>query len=77
MRSLWSDRDAKGLKGVNLLLYATRLIGRSPSLVVWGGGNSSMKVNGRDHAGRQLRILWIKGSGSDMKNMSARQFAPL
>ncbi len=36
-----------------------------------------MKVKGRDHVGRPVRVLWIKGSGSDMKSMTARQFAPL
>jgi len=77
MKSLWSDKEANRLKGLDLLLYTTRLIGKNTNLVVWGGGNSSMKVTGKDHTGRSLRILWIKGSGSDMKSMTAKQFAPL
>jgi len=77
MKSLWSDKEANRLKELDLLLYTTRLIGKNTNLVVWGGGNSSMKVTGKDHTGRSLRILWIKGSGSDMKSMTAKQFAPL
>lgn len=77
MKSLWSDRDANGLDGLDALVYTSRLIGASPNLVLWGGGNSSVKVQGKDHAGRPTRILYIKGSGSDMKTITAQQFTPL
>lgn len=77
MKSLWSDRDARGLEGLDILVYASRLIGADPNLVVWGGGNSSVKVKGRDHTGRTVRILWIKGSGSDMRTISHKHFTPL
>lgn len=77
MKSLWSDRDARGLDGLDVLVYTSRLIGASPNLVLWGGGNSSAKVTGKDHAGRPTRILYIKGSGSDMKTITAQQFTPL
>ena len=77
MKSLWSDRDAQGLDGLAALVYASRLIGASPELVLWGGGNSSVKVTGRDHTGKPTRILYIKGSGSDMKTITTQQFAPL
>ncbi|MEW6684138.1 MAG: bifunctional rhamnulose-1-phosphate aldolase/short-chain dehydrogenase [Nitrospirota bacterium] len=77
MKSLWSDRDARGLDGLDVLVYTSRLIGASPNLVLWGGGNSSAKVTGKDHAGRSTRILYIKGSGSDMKTITAQQFTPL
>lgn len=77
MKSLWSDRDAQGLNGLDALIYTSRLIGASPNLVLWGGGNSSVKVAGKDHAGRPTRILYIKGSGSDMKTITGQQFTPL
>ena len=75
--SQWSNRDAAGLNGLEVLVYTSRLIGSDPTLVVWGGGNSSVKVNGPDHRGEKVRILWIKGSGADMKTIEPRQFAPL
>ncbi len=77
MKSLWSDRDAHGLNGLDGLIYTSRLIGASPNLVLWGGGNSSVKVAGKDHAGRPTRILYVKGSGSDMKTITGQQFTPL
>ncbi len=77
MESLWSDKDADGLSGVDLVVYASRRIGAEPRLVVWGGGNSSIKADGTDHAGRPTRILWMKGSGSDMKSIAAKDFVPL
>src|SRR5579884_304924 len=77
MESLWSERDAKGLAGVDLVVYTSRIIGANPNLVLWGGGNSSIKVDGKDHTGAPVRILWIKGSGSDMKTITAKHFTPL
>jgi len=77
MKSLWSDRDAQGLDGLAALVYTSRLIGASPELVLWGGGNSSVKVTGKDHTGKPTRILYIKGSGSDMKTITTQQFTPL
>jgi rhamnulose-1-phosphate aldolase/alcohol dehydrogenase len=77
MESLWSGRDAKELTGVDLVVYTSRIIGANPSLVLWGGGNSSIKVEGKDHKGEPVRVLWIKGSGSDMKTITAKHFTPL
>src|SRR2546426_10416299 len=77
MQNRWSDKEAGKLKGLDALLYATRTIGAEPELVLWGGGNSSAKVLARDHLGRDIRVLWMKGSGSDMRTMTAKQFTPL
>ena len=77
MESLWSDREARGVAGVDLVVYTSRIIGANPNLVLWGGGNSSIKVDGRDHTGAPVRILWIKGSGSDMRTIAAKNFTPL
>lgn len=77
MKSLWSNQDAKGLDGLEILVYASRLIGVDSNLVVWGGGNSSVKVMGQDHTGRPVHILWMKGSGSDMRTITPKQFTPL
>ena len=54
MRSRWNDAEAAALEGVDLLVYASRLVGAETSLVVWGGGNTSVKVTERDHRGREV-----------------------
>jgi len=77
MKSRWSEKEAEGLRGVDLVVYTSGLIGADGRLVVWGGGNSSIKINGTDHTGEPARILWIKGSGSDMKSIAPKNFTPL
>lgn len=77
MKNRWSTKIAGRLEGLDLLVYASRLIGEEPELVLWGGGNSSIKVTTKDHMNRETRVLWIKGSGSDMKTITPKQFTPL
>ncbi|WP_447980628.1 bifunctional rhamnulose-1-phosphate aldolase/short-chain dehydrogenase [Candidatus Nitrospira bockiana] len=77
MKSRWSPQEATGLEGPDLLVYATQLIGADSDLVLWGGGNSSLKMTAPDHTGRPTRILWIKGSGSDMRTITPKQLTPL
>lgn len=48
------------------LLERSRRIGDDPSLVLYGGGNTSAKGEVLDHLGRRQRVLWVKGSGADM-----------
>ncbi len=74
MRSRWDDAAAKNLDGLDLLVYASRLIGAETSLVVWGGGNTSIKRAERDHRGREVRVLRVKGSGSDLKSIEKKHF---
>ncbi len=74
MRSLWSSRDAEGLQGVDLLVYMSRLVGQDPSLVVWGGGNTSAKTDERDFRDRRVAVLRVKGSGSDLKSVKKADF---
>ncbi len=74
MRSRWNDAEAAGLTGLDLLVYASRLIGAETSLVVWGGGNTSIKTVERDHRGREVPVLRVKGSGSDLKSVQRKDF---
>ena len=74
MKSCWNDAAAKNLDGLDLLVYASRLVGAETSLVVWGGGNTSIKRSERDHRGREVRVLRVKGSGSDLKSIRRKDF---
>jgi rhamnulose-1-phosphate aldolase/alcohol dehydrogenase len=74
MRSRWNDAEAASLTGVDLIVYASRLVGAESSLVVWGGGNTSVKVTERDHRGREIPVLRVKGSGSDLKSIQRKDF---
>ncbi|HEV8614547.1 MAG TPA: bifunctional rhamnulose-1-phosphate aldolase/short-chain dehydrogenase [Methylomirabilota bacterium] len=74
MRSRWKDDEAAALDGLDLLVYASRLIGAESSLVVWGGGNTSIKTVERDHRDRSIPVLRVKGSGSDLKSVQRKDF---
>ena len=41
---------------------------------MWGGGNTSVKVVERDHRGREIPVLRVKGSGSDLKSIQRKDF---
>lgn len=77
MENLWSDSAAQGLDELDKLVYMSRLIGADPNLVVWGGGNTSIKVAEKDFLGREVEVMRIKGSGSDLKSMERWQFPRL
>ena len=77
MKNLWSDSAAQGLDELDELVYMSRLIGADPNLVVWGGGNTSIKVAEKDFLGRDVEVMRIKGSGSDLKAMERWQFPRL
>src|SRR5215813_9752398 len=74
MKSRWNDAEAAALEGLDLLVYASRLVGTETSLVVWGGGNTSIKTVERDHRGRSIPVLRVKGSGSDLKSVQRKDF---
>ena len=74
MKSRWNDAEASMLEGLDLLVYASRLVGAETSLVVWGGGNTSIKTVERDHRGREIPVLRVKGSGSDLKSVQRKDF---
>ena len=74
MNSRWDDAAVGNLDGLGLLVYASRLIGAETSLVVWGGGNTSIKLAERDYRAREVRVLRVKGSGSDLKSIEKKHF---
>jgi len=55
------------LQPLHQLVARSNRIGDDPSLVVYGGGNTSAKGLIIDHLGREQRVMWVKGSGADMR----------
>src|SRR4029450_11130120 len=72
MRSRWNDAEASQLDGLDLLVYASRLVGAETSLVIWGGGNTPPTPPQRHHRARDLAVLRVKGSGSDLKSVQKK-----
>jgi rhamnose utilization protein RhaD (predicted bifunctional aldolase and dehydrogenase)/NAD(P)-dependent dehydrogenase (short-subunit alcohol dehydrogenase family) len=78
MQSLWRDDDAAQHPGdLGQRVYTSRLLGREKSLVLHGGGNTSVKIDERDRFGTPLRVLYVKGSGWDLETIEARGFSPV
>ena len=76
--SLWDDAKAAQFKtDLELLVYRSNLLGAEPVIINWRGGNTSSKTIERDHLGREVRVLWVKGSGSDLATCTAKDFAGL
>jgi rhamnulose-1-phosphate aldolase/alcohol dehydrogenase len=73
----WDGAAAAGLSGVDELVYRSNLLGADRSLANRGGGNTSAKGVSVDHAGRDTRTLWVKGSGTDLATITADGFAAL
>ncbi len=78
MESLWDDRQAAGLEGdLAMRAYTSRLLGRDRTLVLHGGGNTSVKVTERNVLGEAEEILYVKGSGWDLETIAEEGFAPV
>jgi len=77
MKNLWNDKEAKSLlkDPLALRVYTSRLLGRDTSLVMHGGGNTSIKARVPDFFGIEQEVLYIKGSGWDLATIKPEGFA--
>src|SRR5436305_6285021 len=77
---LWDDAEAARLEGdeVGLLIYRSNLLGADLRLTNYGGGNTSCKVKAKDPlTGKEVEVMWIKGSGGDLGTMKKNGLAAL
>lgn len=78
MTSLWNDTEAAGFSGdLGQRVYTSRLLGRDKSLVLHGGGNTSVKTRETTILGDEVEVLWVKGSGWDLETIEPAGFTPL
>ncbi|WP_372998758.1 bifunctional aldolase/short-chain dehydrogenase [Sulfurimonas sp.] len=78
MNSLYNDKEANEFKtDLDLRVYTSRLLGRDSSLVLHGGGNTSVKSTATNLFGETEDILYVKGSGWDLATIEAEGFAPV
>ncbi len=77
MKNLWNDSDAKATiqlyndvsEDIALRVYTSRLIGADLSLVLHGGGNTSVKSVTKNALGEEVNVLYVKGSGWDLDTL--------
>jgi rhamnulose-1-phosphate aldolase/alcohol dehydrogenase len=78
VKNYWDNEKASQVsKGVEELVYRSNLIGSDRAVCNWGGGNTSMKTTEKDFRGRDIEVMWVKGSGSDLATMKAHNFTGL
>jgi len=78
MQNRWNDQDAaQHTTDLALRVYTSRLLGQDTSLVLHGGGNTSVKVTETNLVGEAEEILYVKGSGWDLETIEEAGFAPV
>jgi rhamnulose-1-phosphate aldolase/alcohol dehydrogenase len=74
----WDDEVAKDLNPVERLVYRSNLLGDDQRITNTGGGNTSAKLTMTDPlTGEKVEVLWVKGSGGDLRTAKREHFASL
>lgn len=77
MKSLWNDEEApRDVGDLAQRVYTSRLLGAEPSLVLHGGGNTSVKGRVTNIFGDEEEVIFVKGSGWDLATIEAAGFSP-
>jgi len=75
---LWNDEEAAKLDPVGRLVYRSNCLGRDQRITNTGGGNTSSKIVDRDPlTGESVEVLWVKGSGGDLRTSTRENFSSL
>ncbi|WP_417670034.1 bifunctional rhamnulose-1-phosphate aldolase/short-chain dehydrogenase [Roseibium sp.] len=78
LQNLWDDQKASSMSESELLLYRSNLLGSDKRITNYGGGNTSAKVLEKDPlTGKEVEVLWVKGSGGDVGTIKMDGFATL
>ena len=74
----WDDSKANALSGVDELVYRSNCLGRDQRITNTGGGNTSAKITETDPVtGEKVEVLWVKGSGGDLRTSKRENFSSL
>src|SRR5580698_4801924 len=75
---LWDDAKAASLDPVGRLVYRSNLLGSDQRITNTGGGNTSSKIIEKDPlTGENTEVLWVKGSGGDLRTSKRENFSSL
>jgi rhamnulose-1-phosphate aldolase/alcohol dehydrogenase len=75
---LWDAAKATALDPVERLIYRSNLLGSDQRVTNTGGGNTSSKLQQTDPlTGEKVEVLWVKGSGGDLRTSKKENFSSL
>src|SRR5215217_9757844 len=78
VKYLWQDEVAEQLSGLDRLVYRSNKLGEDLTLTNTGGGNTSSKLVEKDPlTGQDVEVLWVKGSGGDLRTAGREFFSSL
>jgi rhamnulose-1-phosphate aldolase/alcohol dehydrogenase len=76
--NLWNEAEAAKLAGVDRLVYRSNKLGSDQRITNTGGGNTSSKLIEVDPlTGKKVEVLWVKGSGGDLRTSTKENFSSL
>ena len=74
----WDDAKAASLDPVARLVYRSNMLGADQRITNTGGGNTSTKILEKDPlTGKEVEVLWVKGSGGDLRTSLRENFSSL
>ena len=74
----WDDSKAQKLDPVGRLIYRSNLLGSDQRITNTGGGNTSSKITEKDPLTQEnTEVLWVKGSGGDLRTSTRENFSSL
>jgi len=75
---LWNEAAAAKLGPVERLIYRSNLLGTDQRITNTGGGNTSAKLMEKDPlSGEEVEVMWVKGSGGDLRTSKKENFSSL
>jgi rhamnulose-1-phosphate aldolase/alcohol dehydrogenase len=78
VKHLWREEEVSRLDDLDRLVYRSNKLGQDLTLTNTGGGNTSSKLIERDPlSGEMIEVLWVKGSGGDLRTATRGSFASL
>lgn len=78
VESKWDDEKANEMDLLERLVYRSNLLGSDAYINNTGGGNTSSKLTETDPlTDEEVEVLWVKGSGGDLRTAKKPNFASL
>src|SRR5215475_11107571 len=78
VKYLWDDAVATSVDPLARLVYRSNLLGSDTRITNTGGGNTSSKLSETDPlTAEPVEVLWVKGSGGDLRTSTKENFASL
>ena len=78
VKNNWDNKYADTLSARERLVYRSNILGDDQRITNTGGGNTSSKLMETDPlTSEQIEVLWVKGSGGDLRTSKLVNFSSL